>query len=247
MIIGNGQIAKSFLSYKNDNRVLIFASGVSNSQESNLINFNRERLLLKSAINNNKDKIFVYFSSCSIYDLTLKDSSYVEHKIEMENIIAKNTNNYYIFRLPQVVGSIRTISTNLVSFLFTSIFNNTTIDIYQKSTRNLIGLKDVFSSADFLIRNNKYINEITNIATPYNIPLINIIKMIEEITGLSLSYNTLDIGYSYDINIDKLHNLDVDLDIFASGYLYDVLQDYNLRFRAEYLENDGLLKGPCAN
>mgnify|MGYP000707535084 CR=1 FL=1 len=237
MIIGNGQIAKSFLSYKNNNRVLIFASGVSNSQESDLINFNREKSLINSAINNNKDKIFVYFSSCSIYDLSLKDSSYVKHKIAMESLIAKNTNKYYIFRLPQVVGSIRTINTNLVSFLFTSIFNNTTIDIYQKSTRNLIGLKDVFSSADFLISNNKYINEITNIATPYNVTVINIVQMIEEITGLSLSYNLLDVGYSYDINIDKLHDLGIDLDIFASGYLYDILQDYNLLFRAEYLEN----------
>ena len=246
MIIGNGQIAKSFLSYKNDNRVLIFASGVSNSLESDLINFNRERSLLNSAINNNKDKIFVYFSSCSIYDLSLKDSSYVEHKIAMESLIAKNTNKYYIFRLPQVIGSIRTINTNLVSFLFTSIFNNTTIDIYQKSTRNLIGLKDVFSFADFLIRNNKYINEITNIATPHNVLVINIVQMIEEITGLSLSYNILDEGYSYDINIDKLHDLGIDLDIFASGYLYDVLKDYNLRFRAEYLENGGLLNGPNA-
>ena len=61
--------------------------------------------------------------------------------------------------------------------------------------------------------------------------------MLEEITGLSLRYNILDVGYSYDINIDKIRDLDIDFDIFASEYLHDILHDYYFHFRAKYIDN----------
>jgi len=233
MIIGNGQIANSFLPYKNDSKVLIFASGVSNSQESDSKKFTRERTLLRDSINDNKDKIFVYFSTCSVYDLSLKDSKYVKHKIEMENLVVNNSHQFYILRLPQVVGDPRIKNTNLVCFLFSSILNNKKIDVYSKSTRNFIDLNNVFLVADFLIQNKKYINEITNIASPHNVSIRDIIQMLEEITSLSLSYDLLDAGYSYEVNIDKIHSLDIDLDIFSSSYLKNILKNYYLRLCAK--------------
>ena len=41
MVIGNGLIANQFKSYNNDENILIFASGVSNSSEVNDIEFIR--------------------------------------------------------------------------------------------------------------------------------------------------------------------------------------------------------------
>ena len=35
MVIGNGMIANAFKQYENDDEVIIFASGVSNSKENN--------------------------------------------------------------------------------------------------------------------------------------------------------------------------------------------------------------------
>ena len=66
MVIGNGLLAKSFSKYKDDDQVIIFASGVSNSKEVNPEAFMREMDLLRSITN--KDALLVYFSTCSVYD-----------------------------------------------------------------------------------------------------------------------------------------------------------------------------------
>ena len=50
MIVGNGLIASSFIKHDNDD-VIIFASGVSNSLETNQDKFDREIDLLKSYMN----------------------------------------------------------------------------------------------------------------------------------------------------------------------------------------------------
>lgn len=50
MVIGNGLLATAFSNYKGDNSILIFASGVSNSGNTNLSEFEREKSLLKSAL-----------------------------------------------------------------------------------------------------------------------------------------------------------------------------------------------------
>ena len=50
MIIGNGLLAKAFIEYKNNDEIVIFASGVSNSLEEKQSEFKRETDLLKLAI-----------------------------------------------------------------------------------------------------------------------------------------------------------------------------------------------------
>ena len=68
MIIGNGLLAQAFSEYNNNDEILIFASGVSNSLEEKESEFDREAKLLKSVITNYPDKTMVYFSTCSVYD-----------------------------------------------------------------------------------------------------------------------------------------------------------------------------------
>ena len=63
MIIGNGLIANSFLD-SDLNNIIIFASGVSNSKEENLLEFDREKKLLLRIIYENFNKKIVYFSTC---------------------------------------------------------------------------------------------------------------------------------------------------------------------------------------
>jgi dTDP-4-dehydrorhamnose reductase len=60
--------------------------------------FNREIKLLTNNLNNNKEKLFVYISSCSIDDKTMSNSKYVKHKFNAENIIKKLSKNFIIFR-----------------------------------------------------------------------------------------------------------------------------------------------------
>ena len=105
MIIGNGLIAQSFRPHfdKYEDTVILFASGVSNSKLTLESEYVREQLLLKDALKLNK--LLVYFSTCSIFDPTLQDSKYIQHKLAMESLIEKN-DKHLIVRLPNVVGKI---------------------------------------------------------------------------------------------------------------------------------------------
>lgn len=47
MVVGGGQIAKAFSSYSDDCGVVIFASGVSDSREVNISEFDKEKSLLE--------------------------------------------------------------------------------------------------------------------------------------------------------------------------------------------------------
>ena len=102
MIIGSGMLAKAFNIYKADHDLLIFASGVANSQEENRATFQREADLLATAVNQNLK--LVYFSTCSIDDRAVNFSPYVQHKIKMEELIQNECKQFFILRLPQVVG-----------------------------------------------------------------------------------------------------------------------------------------------
>ena len=230
MVIGNGMISKVFELYQSSDEVLIFASGVSNSKAADEHIFFREELLLEDTIFKNPEKLLIYFSTCSIYDESVNKTPYVIHKVKMENLIKKKCSKFYIFRLPQVVGAAR--NQTFVNYLFTSIQNNKSIDIYKHSTRNLISTDDVFMAASYLIKNKIYLNEITNIATPNNILVIDILKIIEDLTKLSFRYNLLDRGKKIDIDIEKILNLNIDFDFYNPKYLENILFDFFHSLRA---------------
>ena len=90
MVIGNGLIASHFKSYNNDEKVLIFASGVSNSSEANDFEFLRELNLVKEMIGKYNSAKFIYFSTLSINDSSVSYRPYVKHKL----IIEKHLFNY---------------------------------------------------------------------------------------------------------------------------------------------------------
>ena len=87
MVVGNGMIANRFMDYKDDDSIIIFASGVSNSKDTIEQNFLREFALLDKTIKSNADKVLVYFSTCSIEDEELQNAPYVIHKKNIEKFI----------------------------------------------------------------------------------------------------------------------------------------------------------------
>jgi nucleoside-diphosphate-sugar epimerase len=227
MIIGSGLIASLFKREITGN-FLIFASGVSNSQEKRGKEFKRERVLLRETVQNYPDMHFVYFSSCSIYDESIINSEYVAHKLEMESIVIKSCKNYNIFRLPQVVG--KTKSDTLVSFLFESNVEGKTININRFSTRNLIDANDVRLICKYIIDNGLYNKSITNVASPFNSKVVNIVKVIEDITSKKSSYKLVDTGIDMVINIDKISKIPIYEYIFHEGYMEFVLKRFYREF-----------------
>jgi nucleoside-diphosphate-sugar epimerase len=66
--------------------------------------FLREENLLRKTIKENPNKIFIYFSTCSIYDSSKNGSSYVNHKLKMEQIVEELANQFLILRVSNAVG-----------------------------------------------------------------------------------------------------------------------------------------------
>lgn len=219
MIVGKGMLAKSFEKYKNNSDIVIFASGVSNSKETEKINFDREKNLLIDTIKKNQNKLLVYFSTCSIDDNSQKNSHYVIHKTDMENLIQAKCEKYYIFRLPQVVGT--TDSPTLINFLIDSIQNNKFFNIQKNATRNIIDVNDVFNICSKIINEKKYMNEITNIASKYNVKVIDIVNILEDILGKKAKFKFIEQGTEQNINIDKIKF--IVKDIFCKEYLKNIL------------------------
>src|SRR5690606_20766753 len=103
MIIGRGLIASIFTHYDQDD-LMIFASGVSNSLEVSAAEFEREKSLLINTLNTYSDKKIIYFSTCSICDPSKKESPYVLHKLAMEQLIEEHAESYIVLRIGNVVG-----------------------------------------------------------------------------------------------------------------------------------------------
>jgi len=140
MIIGNGLVSSVFNKNKKDYKnYLVFASGVSNSKETNKEQFIREKELILKSIHENKNLTFLYFSSVLV---GITNNDYYNHKLAMEELIKKETDNYVIFRVPQIIGNLGN-KNNLVNYLRDSIINGSEITIRQMVQRALIDIEDL--------------------------------------------------------------------------------------------------------
>jgi len=224
MIIGNGLIAESFKSYFDaDLDFIVFASGVSNSGETNISEFVRERSLLLDAIEQNK--FLLYFSTCSIYDPELQNSLYVKHKKEMEMLVSRSR-KYMIFRLPQVVGKTRNPNT-LTNYIYNRIVSGMKFQIWKKAYRNIIDVEDVAAIVNYLVRRAQVNNEIVNVACPFSISISTLVSTFESVLGVAADYDLIDSGSSYPIDtnfvLQAAHELDID---FNSAYVNKLISKY---------------------
>lgn len=227
MIIGNGLIASAFIEkYSNNDNIVIFASGVNNSNEKSPEAYKREKDLLLNTLNNlQKNQSLVYFSTCSIYDETKSDDMYVEHKKDIEISIINNAKNYYIFRLPQLIGKSKNKYT-LINFLCEKIKYEQKINIFSKATRNLIDIDDVKVVIIYLIEHTLYHNTILNIANKYNYTLPEIIQCLESVLQTNADTNLLNEGYKYKIDIQKILPIYTLLNIDFDDYLCKKIKKY---------------------
>jgi len=199
MIIGNGILAKAFVPYDNQN-IIFFASGVSNSLETRSSEFMREIDLLRLTVEQNPDKKLVYFSTCSIYDSSKTESQYVLHKLNVERIIAEICPRYSIFRIGNAVGKGGNNNT-LINYLKNSIEDDKMIQIHGKAKRVFIGVNDV---ALFIHQNLEDIgNRIFNLVYPYQFSLTEVITPLERHLDKKMMYEVVDEGSYYDIDFEE--------------------------------------------
>lgn len=225
MIIGNGLIANAFKETGKDDELLIFASGVSNSNEVSSAEYQREENLLLSVIGEFPDKIIIYFSSCDVGN-NVEHIKYYAHKINMENIVKKGVNSFYIFRLPQVVG-INDNRNTLLNYLFFKIQDNAHFDIWANAGRRLIGIDDAVSIVTNIVNNNAHLNSTFNVAALVQYSVLDVVGAIEKFLNKKAVYNLRDKGSAAVLDLSLVSSIVQDLGIdFYDHYLERLLVRY---------------------
>lgn len=222
MIIGTGLIAKAFGQHDKE-EVIFFASGVSNSLETDQRQFDREKCLILNTINSHPTKLFIYFSTCSIYDPSKYESAYVLHKLHMEQLIKNECNSFLILRISNAVGNGGNPNL-LMNYLAKTIKLKESVTIYKKAKRNLIDVKDIQSITMQLLKFDKYYNKIINIAFNQNFSIEEIVSSFENHWEMSTPKIYLDQGESYSIDISVIN--EYFQNISKDDYLKRLIQNY---------------------
>ena len=145
MIIGNGLIAKAFVDNISHDDYIIFASGVSDSNETDVREFIREHSLLRNTIEQNPNKKLIYFTS--VLAETISNAYYI-HKNSMEKTIKLQAKDYIIYRIPQLIGKTGN-KFNLVHYLKEDITNEKDIVIYKDIIRSILDVDDLVDLVDY--------------------------------------------------------------------------------------------------
>lgn len=223
VIVGKGMLAEAFKDYKVENDFLLLAAGVSDSSERKNSAFLREKRTVREAICNNSSLKAVYFSTCSIYGVAR--TPYIEHKLEMENLIKENAESYLILRLPQVVGYTRNLT--LISFVVDQLLKKNNFEIKINAKRNLIDVCDVVRITCHLLNIENSTQAIVNIATKENVSIFDIVKKISDILGTSANYSEVPGGEAYPISVNFIEEILGSGDpIFFDNYWISILEKY---------------------
>ena len=181
MIVGTGLIANAFSKGNFDHtNFIIFASGVSNSREERIEEYEKELTLLTNTLNDNQDKKLIYFSSCNI--ISADTSVYLQRKELIEDYIKRNVLNHLILRLPNVVGH----STNkfqLLNYFYFTLLEQKDLTVKVNYIRHLLDVDDLPKIME-LLTTLQVEASILNVAFDNGIKVKNIIEILEVAVGL---------------------------------------------------------------
>jgi nucleoside-diphosphate-sugar epimerase len=227
MIIGSGLLARAFhgeFSQRDD--VCIYAAGISNSSCVDPNEFARERKLLAESLRQAESVgTFVYFGTCSVADPEIRTSPYVQHKLEMEQLVQEHLGNL-ILRLPQVAGRTPNPHT-LLNFLYARISRSETFSLWSKAKRNIIDVDDIVLIAKDLIDDRIARNAIWNIANPISYSMPDIVHAMEDVIGKHAIFDVVDYGSEYFIDIEGISSiLGKNPAIFDRQYLKRTIDKY---------------------
>lgn len=227
MIVGSGLIASSLRDFfLADDKVLIYAAGVSNSSASDYLEFDREKKLVLECLERNQDKrLIVYFSTCSIDDPDKVSTPYVMHKVAMEELIETST-NHLIIRLPQLAGRTNNPYT-LLNFLYNKIRYNEKFLLHKQAIRNIIDCDDVSRILSEVVKDKNFINKKIAIANVHNHSSLEIVQCFEGFFQKKALYDAIDSGSGSNIsnNISSRYASSLGID-FKSNYLEKVIRKY---------------------
>jgi nucleoside-diphosphate-sugar epimerase len=224
MVIGDGLLAKAFRpNFADREDILIFASGVSNSSETDESKYQREINLLQENLSDNRT--LVYFSSCSILDRSLQASRYVGHKIEMEKMVLSHPANV-VFRLPQVIGFSPNPNT-LTNYFFNKIMMEERLEIWKYACRNFIDIEDVVKIACRLLTRPDTFGKVINVASNKSTTMLEVKHAFERVLARKIQCALTEKGCWYNIDTSDMLPVAEELGIaFDENYLDRLIGKY---------------------
>lgn len=183
MIVGRGLLASAFDAQAIEaSRATLFASGVSNSSETNPAAYARERDLLAEHLSSARGT-FVYFSTCSIEDPDRSNDDYARHKARMERMVMDHGGGYLILRLPQVVGRTGNPRT-LTNFLADRLRRSEAIPVWSGAIRCLIDVEHVATLTMSLLADTMPHRLVDTLAPPEVITMRELVDTMEIVMGI---------------------------------------------------------------
>ena len=172
--------------------------------------------------------MFIYFSTISIQDPSLKSTAYVKHKLEMESLIL-NHPGAKIFRLGQLASKNMGNPNNLLNFLNDSTKKNKKIEIWANALRSIIDVDDVVKIVNYIITKKSTKEKIINICNPRLNMVKEIVDVFTKLHNKKIKYSLLDKGAFFQIESKLMMETAFFLDIkFNKSYLERVLRKYYL-------------------
>lgn len=222
--MGNGLVARAFQPLlEQHNNLLLFASGVSNSSETDESEYRREELLLETCIRQFHDKKLIYFSTISVMDPFMQNNPYMKFKLKIEAKINASVRDFLLIRAPNLVGHGGNPNTLLNYFMNP---DNPKLVLWKNTERNFLSVHDF---ARLALQYVKACSQKDNIyiVHPCSYTPVEILETIEQFTGKKLNFEVLNIGTKYIPRPDSvLLNYISTLDIVVENYLDYLLNRY---------------------
>ena len=204
-------IAKAFKENHNDfKELVVFASGVPNSNELSDSEFDREFKLLKKIQFNYPSKKLIYFSTSSVE--SGRKSKYIDFKLKIEDYIKNNFSDFLILRLPIVVGNTNN-KDQLIPHIKNKLLNGQELMIKKNCNRFLIDVNDLPKIISFILEKNIEKSLIT-------ISFNNKISVFEIFNFFVKKYNISYVNVNFDnnLNFEKDPNNDFFIDLISQQF-----------------------------
>jgi hypothetical protein len=225
MVIGNGMLAKAFSAYLSDRETVIFASGVSDSQEVRQEAFERERNLLLRTLEENAGKSLVYFGTCSVFDSERRDTPYVLHKLDMEALLRDSAGQWMVLRLPLAIGPTHRTRT-LAQYIYDRIVQDQQFEVWAHATRYPVDVADAYRIASLFMAQPAMWNRCMNVALRA-FRILDFVRCLEQVAGKAARYELLQKGEHYDLRCPEVLDVAGELQLdYSEDYLGRVLRKY---------------------
>jgi nucleoside-diphosphate-sugar epimerase len=228
MIVGSGMMARAFAAWRGDRDVVVFASGVSNSLETDPAAFAREKALLTETRAKHPEALLLYFGTCSVDDPDRRETPYVLHKLEIELLLEQAGAPWMVLRLPLAIGPGHR-GRALAQFLYDRVSRGEAFEVLQRATRYPIDVADVVRIARRFVADRAQWNRRINVALRAY-PVIEFVRVMEAIVGKRARYHLVPKGRHYAVHCPELAAIARELNLESDeGYLERVLRKYFAR------------------